>query len=411
MNWPALSHDDAPLSPPALGPLRDYLTSSGWSLVDEDSRTSMWRPGSSPSLGKEFFVVLPEREDIQDYGELIYDALRAVAYAERRSIDEIVSDINYGAADTVSARLVPDSPPGEAPLSLAYAALSALRSYVIGSGSALDDRSLVLPTRRPPRAESYANKVRFAAKPGSFILTLALPLLDTLDDVPPITGDTTEPSAEHESPELAQAAMFDIAKQPFGRQITNRMAAAARCAQSLADSVNSGDLPLRVFGMPGGEVANATELEALSGLGGPERSPYRLRFAQTPLAARSGDATVLQVTPGQQRIMAEAAVYLRTQQPRDDVTVEGTVVRLSRDHHYGPGVVVVEGIADDSGAVRRFYLELAEKDYNEAFAAHGQGLRVIARGDLDTRGSYKWLRPLHSFAVMPGLEYEQAPPR
>jgi len=183
------------------------------------------------------------------------------------------------------------------------------------------------------------------------------------------------------------------------------MAAVARNAQLLADAVGAGDEPLRTFGTPGREVPNATELEALSGLGGPERNPYRLRFAQTPLAPRSRDVIVLQITPGQQRIMAEAAIYLRTEQPRSDVVVEGVVVRLSRDHHYGPGVVVVEGVADDSGTARRYYLELVEKDYDEAIRAHKLGLRVAARGDLDTRGSYKWLRPARSFAIIPGLEY------
>ena len=112
----------------------------------------MWRPGRD--LKEDFFVVLPVREDVTDYGELVYEALRAVAYVERRSVDEISSDIRYGATDTVSARLLTDAPPGEAPLSLAYSAMSALRSYVIGSGSALDNHSLVLPTRRPLRAES-----------------------------------------------------------------------------------------------------------------------------------------------------------------------------------------------------------------------------------------------------------------
>src|SRR6185437_7455080 len=126
-------------------------------MVDEDSRTSMWRP--TRSFAEELFVVLPLREDVQDYRDRIYEALRTVAYAERRSIDEISSDISYGAADTVSARLMPDAPPGEAPLSLAYSALSALRSYVIGSGSALDNHALVLPTRRPLRAESFVSKV------------------------------------------------------------------------------------------------------------------------------------------------------------------------------------------------------------------------------------------------------------
>jgi hypothetical protein len=363
----------------------------------------MWKPGRS--LAEELFVVLPLREDVLDYGDRIYEALRVVAYAERRSIEEISSDITYGAADTVSARLMPDAPPGEAPLSLAYSAISALRSYVIGSGSALDNHALVLPTRRPLRAESYVSKVRFATRPGSFILSLALPLVETFDGIPSVGGHDDELETGQDGLEPVQEPMFDMPPQPFGRWITNRMAAVARTAQLLADAVGAGDQPLRAFGTPGLEAPNATELEALSGLGGPERNAYRLRFAQSPLARRSRDSLIVQITPGQQRIMAEAAVYLRTEQPRSDVTVEGMVVRLSRGSNQGPGVVVVEGVADDSGIVRRFYLEVVERDYHEAIRAHGDGLRVVARGDLDTRGSYKWLRPARSFAIIPGLEH------
>ena len=32
------------------------------------------------------------------------------------------------------------------------------------------------------------SKVRFATRPGSFILTLALPLVETFDDLPPVSG-------------------------------------------------------------------------------------------------------------------------------------------------------------------------------------------------------------------------------
>jgi hypothetical protein len=410
VNWPVPANHDRQQAP-SLASLAEYLSASGWSLVDEDSRTSMWRPNRD--LGEEVFAVLPIREDLTDYAERIYEALRTVAYVERRSVDEVASDIDYGAADSVAVRLLPQAPPGQAPLSLAYSAMSALRSYVIGSGSALDNKALVLPTRRPLRAESYVSKVRFATHPGSFILTLALPLVETFDQVSEPERDSGEQVEDEASPgglESVQELMFEVSRQPFGRQITNRMAAVARHAQLLADSVNAGDQGIRAFGQLGLDVPNATELEALSGLGGSERSPYRLRFAQTPLAPSPRDAIVLQVTPGQQRIMADAAVYLRTEQPRPDVTVEGVVVRLSRDHIYGPGTVVVEGVADDSGALRRFYLELADRDYREALRAHSEGLRVVARGDLATRGSYKWLRPARSFAIIPGLEDQTLSP-
>jgi hypothetical protein len=46
----------------------------------------------------------------------------------------------------------------------------------------------------------------------------------------------------------------------------------------------------------------------------------------------------------------------------------------------------------------------SRRGYDEAIRAHGLGLRVVARGDLITRGSCKWLRPARSFAIIPGLE-------
>jgi hypothetical protein len=386
--------------------LRDYLSGAGWILADEDNRTSMWRP-SRRTTEEEFLVVLPARQEVKDYKDRIYEALRTLAYVERRSLDEVASDINFGAADTVATRLTPDAPPGEAPLSLAYLALSALRSYVIGSGSALDTHSLVLPARRPRRAESYANRVRFATRPGSFIMTLALPLMEIYEDAAAVEGTALQGIPSEESQVGVQEALLQVAPQPFGRRVTNRMASAARYAQQLADEVGAGNQPMRVFGQPSLDAANATELEALSDLGGPDKAPYLLRFAQSPRSARPQDAVTLQITPNQQRIMSEAADYLRTKQARTDVTVEGIVVRLARDHHYGPGVVVVQGVTDDSGTQRRFYVELIEEDYNEALRAHREGLRVLATGDLDTRGTYTWLRPLRRFVVVPGLEYDE----
>ena len=281
MNWPAQGHDDGRGRLPSLTALREYLTGSGWRLADEDNRTSIWQPAQAT---EQLVVVLPTSEEVRDYGERVYEAIRTVAYDERRSIDEVASDISFGAADTIASRLVPDAPPGEAPLSLAYSAMSALRSYVIGSGSALDNRSLVLPSRRPQRAEWYASRVRFSTHPGSFIMALSLPLVETFDQAPPAPGDTEE------APDAIQGLLLKLPPQPFGRRITNRMALVARNSQILADEVNAGNRPLRVFGAPTPEAANATELEALSGLGGPDRNPYRLRFAQSPLAPERQDA-------------------------------------------------------------------------------------------------------------------------
>ncbi|WP_155336950.1 hypothetical protein [Acrocarpospora corrugata] len=102
--------------------------------------------------------------------------------------------------------------------------------------------------------------------------------------------------------------------------MTNRMFAAARRAQQLARDVGEGESPLSAFGHPGDVTVNATELESLGSLGGPEQDAYPLRFSQSPLLPGSRSPQGLRMTPGQQRILREAADYLRTRQPRANVT-------------------------------------------------------------------------------------------
>jgi hypothetical protein len=184
------------------------------------------------------------------------------------------------------------------------------------------------------------------------------------------------------------------------------MLTAARRAQQLAVHVSEGDLPLSSFGEYSPGAPNATELAALSSLGGVDHGLYQIRFARTPLAGRVTIPDFLRITPGQQRILAEAADYLRTKQPRAGVTVTGLVVRLFREGKYGRGEAVVQGVSDDSGELRRYRAELGESDYNEAFRAHGNGLLVTVTGDVDIRGTRRSIRRIESFSVLPGLEDE-----
>jgi hypothetical protein len=244
------------------------------------------------------------------------------------------------------------------------------------------------------RAEAYASQARLSTQPGSFILSLALPLADIYSDE---SGD---------SPLPGQDALVEVPPQPFGRKVTNRMLAATRKAQQLAKEVSEGDRPISSFGEFTPDAPNATELAALSSLGGPNHDVYQMRFAKSPLAGGVGEPALLRVTPGQQRILGEAADYLRTKQPRAGVTVAGLVVRLFREGGLGRGEVVIQGVADDSGEARRYRVELGELDYNEAIRAHTNGLQVTATGDLDIRGTRRSLRKLTSFAVIPGLEDE-----
>jgi len=387
--------DDGTMSVPDLRAFEGYLRVAGWSLQDRDARTSLWR-AESLETPEPLVVVLPVRQDVRDYADVVDAAIRTVAFAERRLPEEIRSDISFGGADSVAVRLTPDAPSGEAPLTLAKQAIMALHDFVVGSAAAIEIHDLVLPSHRPPWAETYASRVRLSTHSGSFVLSLALPLVVDLGDV------------AAEDAEAGEQMMFELPPQPFGRRVSTRMLSAAQSAQRLADEVNAGIRPLRVFGAdPPRPAANATELAALKALGGPEYGLYQLRFTQSPLADGHGEPVTLQVTPGQQRVLGEAADFLRTRQPRSGVTVQGLVVRLHRSGVFGPGEIVVEGIDDDSGTTRRYRMELPEDDYNDALRAHRNGLQVSVIGDREERGTHLHLRRLTAFSVIPGLEYEE----
>jgi hypothetical protein len=213
----------------------DYLRVSGWSLEGQDTRTSLWRPSRSPDA-EPVETVLPVSQDVGDYADRIDAAVRTLAFAQRRTPEEVKSDVADGGADTVAVRLTPDTPPGEAPLALAQAVVTALYSFVIGSAAAIEIPDLVLPSHRPPWAEAYAGQVRLSTRPGSFILSLALPL------VADVGG---QQQAEEDA---AESVMFAMPPQPLGRRVSTRMRRSAQAACLLADEVSAGSRPLRAFG-------------------------------------------------------------------------------------------------------------------------------------------------------------------
>ena len=156
--------------------LQAYLRNSGWTLVDEDGRSSMWRP--PPGRSEDVRVGLPATECVVDYADRVLEALRTLSFAERRAPDDVLADIEYGSADTFAVRLASEAPPGRASLVVVRTAVTALKNLVVGSAAALDVEKLVLPARRPLRAEAYASQARLSTASGSFVINLSLPLSD-----------------------------------------------------------------------------------------------------------------------------------------------------------------------------------------------------------------------------------------
>lgn len=376
----------------SLAQLVTYLESTGWRISTTDDLVSSWTLESA--AGEALRIVLPREEEFLDRSEMIARALHVLAWGQQRAVAEILEDIHSGGVDVIAVRTHPGAVPGQVLMGDLRRSISALRDLVVASASAelLAEHPMVLPTRRPRRAEIFADRVKVSTRPGSFILQAALPLYDELDEqaVPqPTDGE----------------ALFDQPVTPFGRTVHDRIHAVARYALEAADAVAAGDLQISHFMSQSQRIRpNATELAALAGLGGSEKSLYELRFAATPLLAVRPTVDVVVVTPGRQRVLGDVADFLRTRAARPDVTVMGLVIRLTRVGALGPGEIVVLGPDDDTGIARRLHMQLSENDYGSAVRAHREGLRICARGDVVFRGNHRYLTAISAFDVIPGLD-------
>jgi hypothetical protein len=376
----------------SLSAVTSYLAGTRWDLIDRDGRTQAWRQRFGPGE-RDLVVVLPATEELADYPVRLHEALRTLSFAERRLPDEILSDIDYGGADTIAIRMTPDAPDGMAPLGVAHAVIGAARSWIVGAASALETFDLVLPARRPPRAESFADQARISTAAGSFVLSLSIPLAD-------------QAPASLQQQLAGQTAIEHVPPQAYGRRVTTRMIQTATHALRTAAAVAINERTLSEAFSPNLKATpNTAELEALANLGGPAHEPYQVRFAPSPLAPGASPERLV-VSSAQQVVLQDAAEHLRSLQPESNITVVGLVVRLYRAAAYGRGEIVIQGVDDRLFTQRRYRLELDEADYAEAVRAHQGGLQVRAEGDLETRGTHLWLRRVASFDVVPPLPEE-----
>lgn len=365
--------------------LKPYLQDLGWHRLDGQVGSELWVGRKGELVLR---VVIPTEEAADDIPVLL-DALKVIAFATDKSMFEVTADLSHGGADVVSVRIPTREDVGSAPLTVAHAAVAGLRKLVIGSAAGKDGLTAVLPSRRP-RAERYANDVQLTTSAGSFVLVAVLPLYES-------GGEAVD------DPQLRMDTSLDIEKVPYGREVARRIQLVAETATALASLVDHGAEDLTVFEADPGQSGNATELEGLSALGGPNHLAYKVRFVESPIVDGAHRAAVLEVTSSQQELFASAARLLRDRRPKDDVTIRGKVVRLFREGPSGPGEVVVRGREPDGAIEHRYRLKLTEAQYHEAIVAHDQSSEVAVRGTLVVNGNFLTLEETRWFTTQLGI--------
>lgn len=376
---------------PTVAEVARYLSLNRWSVETSGSVNVYYPPGDV-----DLQIALPaEAGTSRNVDAQIDDAVRVIAHFEKRTVRETLANLTGTGADTIAVRLLPETPPGTAPLAAAHEAIAALRELVVGAASALRNDSLILPARPAAGVDDYANRTHFSTRPGSFIVDLTLPL--TVDAVSRGVQEPSEQAAFFAAEEIDPTPRHD--PNPFGRAVSRRIRSTVTNALQAADQVTTGDLRLTAFTEPGRNLGNATELEAISKLGGSLGTDYQIRFTDTALAPGAEPVEIVTATPAQQRILVEAAALIREQQSFEDITLNGYVIRLvkKRPNPHGPGEVTIRATVEEIGATVNCWVHLGADDYEHALNAHNDGLEIHATGTLDFNKNRWRLRDVTSF--------------
>ena len=324
-------------------------------------------------------IVLPLSNDLDDYAQVIADAIATLSRYEERPQQQILRDIEESTADLIRIILNgADTEDGAVPLEEATQLVIHARDMMLSAAcSAVQPRPVFLG-RKPAEATDYLKSVRLAqTERGSFVLALR-------SEVPPLLG-------------VGQTTLFpEVASEtsePFERKVTLTLATAlTETRNALQETIATGEIGRFYKGVEDGISANLCE--AVAALVLPDRDrdvTVRIAWSPTRPAPRNSPNTVRfssDVLP----ILREVARVLKEKAMYSGFPVTGSVVRLSRDAVDGAGEVTIVGFVE--GVARRIKMVLKESDYALAIQAHQETRLVSMEGELVRSGnSYTLLSP------------------
>ncbi|MBL1096522.1 hypothetical protein [Streptomyces coffeae] len=349
---PATPHPDE-VDPAVLGAL---LTRHGWRRRGgAPGRYARWTPpGRSPGGTS---LLVPETRAFPDSGDLLAEALMALARSAAPSAREVLTGLAVPSDEIRWRREVPESRGGTAAWTAQERLRAAARGMLLAGALAARGRAGYYGARHRRAAEEFMERVLTGpAGPasGGRALTVFVPVEDGR------AGTATLLRALH-----ALRDAIDYQRATGGMEAFDA-AVEAGVSRELTEAVVA-----LVHGTEGARVA----LEWSPAAGAPPG------FALRP--------EPVEFSPGDLPGLREAGARYVRDEPSVAVRLTGAVVRLRRTGPGGPGTVRLRVLAGADVAQVRIVLE--EDDYRVAGHAHLVGLPIRVSGRLESRGGFRRL--------------------
>lgn len=357
--------------------LSSYLLSRGW------HREGNWRGAGVWALESYGRLLIPDRREFQDDGELLADAVRKLAGYEERPERDVLLDIAEPMVDAQFFRTHPDAPSGTTPLPSGFKAAQGIHELMKTAARTTEEGTqLLFEGHRSRHVEMFLEKILLgSAAPGSYILTARVPVTVP---APPQLDLWSDESASHSAGSLA------------GREVLSGLHRAVVAARDAAESVASGRGRIDAFDerVPDGISANLCQ--ALADLGGHAKNrPFEIGFAWARGLPGHEPTEPVSFTGPMARVLAQASDALERLAKSGHARIIGKVETLNMSPGESPKIRIVGEFRGEGGTPvqRSLWVVVSVTDYNRAIEAQRASWSLDVEGSLITTNRRREMIP------------------
>ncbi|CUB01437.1 hypothetical protein [Comamonas thiooxydans] len=352
--------------------LETYLQKNGWSL-DGKIRdvASVWHRAEVMDAE----VLLPTSVDLKDYAERMRDVVESIARFEKRSIEDITSEILDLFSSIVSIRVIgADTKGGAIPISDGVLLVSKAKEMLMSAAMAMFAKRKQFAGKPPKEAASYIDSLLLGqTQVGSYVVNVLVPQQD------PPRQDSIQGAEPVEGVALSLAHGLDALRTAGGQYDQTGDVAA------FDKAVASG--------------ASANLCDALMGFSGEgQKRDFEIRISGASGPWFDGVTKVYSFVSEDVQTLKVAANYYRDDYVLRNQTIIGFVRKLHRDNGSNVGKVAIEASVNDS--TRSVNIELDAKEYHEAVTAHDKRKWIECRGDIHIKGRTTRLLNHSNFRIL-----------
>jgi hypothetical protein len=357
--------------------LSEYLTSRGW------RREGSWRGAGVWVLESYGRLLIPDRREFQDDGELLADAVQKLAGYEERSNRDVLLDIAEPMVDAQYFRMHPEAPPGTTPLPSGVRAAQGIHELMKTAARISEEGPRILfEGHRSRHVENFLQMIMLGSgAPGSYVLTSRVPVRRPR---PPQLDLWSEDTVDEHSSGLE------------GRDVMSKLHRAVVAARNAAESFASGRGRIDAFDDRLAEGISANLCQALADLGGHAKNrPFEIGFTWARGLPGHEPTQPVSFTGPMARALARAGDELERLAKSGHARIIGMVETLNISPGEAPRIKIVGEFRGDGGAPvqRSLWVVVSMTDYNRAIDAQRSGWSLDVEGRLVTANRRRELRP------------------